>query len=46
MGWIRKQRAQIQAQAREPEREFLNMETHFVWGQPCPVENTSKFIMQ
>lgn len=35
MGWIRKQRAELRDQAREPEREFLNMETHFVWGQPC-----------
>lgn len=32
--WIRKQRRVIQAQARETPREFLNQETHFVWGHP------------
>lgn len=32
--WIRKQRRIIQAQARETPREFLNQETHFVWGHP------------
>lgn len=30
--WIRKQRQVIQAQERETPREFLNQETHFVWG--------------
>ncbi len=35
MGWIKKQRNILQAQPREPEREFLNMETHYVWNQPC-----------
>ena len=32
--WIRSQRAQLQAQARESPRRYLTRETHYVWG--CP----------
>lgn len=38
MVWIKKQIANFQAQAREEEREFLNMETHMVWGEQCLLE--------
>lgn len=34
LAWIKKQRTKIQAQERETPREFLNQETHFVWGSP------------
>ncbi|MCM1129589.1 MAG: M48 family metallopeptidase [Alistipes senegalensis] len=35
LNWIRKQRRLMQAQERETPREYLNRETHFVWGYPC-----------
>lgn len=34
LDWIKKQRCKIQEQERETPREFLNQETHFVWGHP------------
>lgn len=34
LAWIKKQRQKIQTQERESPREFLNQETHFVWGNP------------
>jgi len=33
LGWIRSQQRQIQEQEREPPREFLEKESHFVWGK-------------
>jgi len=33
LGWIRKQQARIRAQAREPLRQFVERESHFLWGR-------------
>lgn len=33
IGWIRRQQAQLRAQARESPREFVERETHYVWGR-------------
>lgn len=33
IGWIRRQQAQLRAQARESPREFVGRETHYVWGR-------------
>jgi predicted metal-dependent hydrolase len=32
LGWIRKQREKLREQERESEREYLNRESHYVWG--------------
>lgn len=31
--WIRQQQRKIRAQEREPEREYVNRESHYVWGK-------------
>jgi len=33
LGWIRDQRAKLLAQARETPREFLERESHYLWGR-------------
>jgi len=33
LGWIKAQQRQMRAQPREPEREYLNRESHQVWGR-------------
>lgn len=33
LGWIKKQQKQIQEQPRETPREYLDRESHFVWGK-------------
>lgn len=33
LGWIKDQQKKMQAQEREPLREFLDLESHYVWGQ-------------
>ena len=33
LGWIRRQRATLEGQERETPREFLDRESHFVWGR-------------
>lgn len=33
LGWIRRQQAALQEQERETPREFLDRESHFVWGR-------------
>lgn len=33
IGWIRKQQKRVREQERESQREFLNRESHYVWGQ-------------
>lgn len=35
MAWIKKQQNNFLAQSRADAPEFLNMETHYVWAQPC-----------
>ena len=35
LGWIRRQQKEILAQVREPEREYLDRESHYVWGRRC-----------
>jgi len=33
LGWIKKQQAKLQAQERETPRDFLDRESHYVWGR-------------
>jgi predicted metal-dependent hydrolase len=33
LGWIRQQQEKIQAQERETPREYLNRESHYLWGK-------------
>lgn len=33
LDWIRRQQKDLQAQEREPVREYLSRESHFVWGE-------------
>jgi len=33
LGWIKQQRREILAQERETDREYLNRESHYVWGK-------------
>jgi len=33
LGWIRDQRAKLLEQAREPPRQFLERESHYLWGR-------------
>lgn len=33
LDWIKKQQTRLQAQARETRREYLDLESHFVWGR-------------
>jgi predicted metal-dependent hydrolase len=33
LGWIKKQQVKLQAQERETPREYLNRESHYVWGK-------------
>lgn len=33
VGWIRQQQRKVQDQEREPPREYLNRESHYVWGK-------------
>jgi hypothetical protein len=35
LGWIRRQRRKLQEQERETPREYLDRETHYVWGRRC-----------
>ena len=35
LDWIRQQQAKLQRQERETPREYLDRETHHVWGQRC-----------
>jgi predicted metal-dependent hydrolase len=35
LAWIRRQRAKLQEQERETPRDYLDRETHYVWGQRC-----------
>lgn len=35
LGWIRRQRKKLQEQERETPREYLDRETHYVWGRRC-----------
>ena len=33
IGWIKQQQAKLQSQDREPPREYLDRESHYVWGK-------------
>jgi predicted metal-dependent hydrolase len=33
LGWIRSQQAKLKGQAREPQREFIERESHYLWGR-------------
>ena len=35
LGWIREQQGKLEAQAREAPRQFVERESHFVWGRRC-----------
>jgi hypothetical protein len=35
LGWIRLQQKKLQEQERETPREYLNRESHYVWGRRC-----------
>ncbi len=35
LDWIRKQRSSLRGQEREPAREYLEGESHSVWGESC-----------
>lgn len=35
LGWIRRQQTKLQGQEREAPREYLDRETHYVWGRRC-----------
>lgn len=35
LGWIRQQQRKLRAQDRETAREYLNRESHYVWGRRC-----------
>lgn len=34
LGWIRNQKEKLARQARETPRQFINRESHYVWGRP------------
>lgn len=34
LGWIRKQQARFNCQAREAPRQYVERETHYLWGRP------------
>lgn len=40
LGWIRSQQRKLQAQERETPREFLNKESHYLWGKRYLLEMT------
>src|SRR5712691_1527293 len=33
LGWIKKQQKRVQEQERETQREYLDRESHYVWGK-------------
>lgn len=33
LAWIKQQQRKMQAQPREPQREYINRESHYMWGQ-------------
>jgi hypothetical protein len=33
LAWIKSQQRKMKAQPREPEREYIDRESHYVWGQ-------------
>ena len=33
LGWIKKQQAKLRKQEREPRREYLERESHYLWGK-------------
>jgi predicted metal-dependent hydrolase len=35
IGWIRRQQTKLREQERETPREYLDRETHYVWGRRC-----------
>jgi predicted metal-dependent hydrolase len=35
LDWIRRQQRKIRGQEREPEREYVDRESHYVWGRRC-----------
>jgi len=35
LDWIKRQQQKIRSQEREPQREYLERESHYIWGQRC-----------
>lgn len=42
LGWIREQQRKLREQERETPREFLDRESHYVWGQRCLLQVVEK----
>jgi predicted metal-dependent hydrolase len=42
LGWIRRQQRKLQEQERETPREYLDRETHYVWGRRCLLSVTER----
>lgn len=38
LGWIKKKQREFAGQAREPERQYVSGETHYVWGKPLRLQ--------
>jgi len=38
LGWIKQQQKKLREQEREPAREYLERESHYVWGKRCLLE--------
>ena len=39
LGWIKQQQTKVASQERETPREYLDRESHYVWGQPVSAED-------
>src|ERR1700732_3549862 len=42
LGWIRQQQKKVNEQEREPPREYLDRESHYVWGKRYLLEVIEK----
>ena len=42
LGWIKSQQRKLRAQPREAPREYLDRESHFVWGKRTCFNSSSK----
>lgn len=39
LGWIRNQQKKLREQERETPREYLDRESHYLWGETLPAQN-------
>jgi predicted metal-dependent hydrolase len=42
LGWVRQQQKKLRAQEREPPREYIDRESHYVWGRRYLLKVTEK----